>query len=133
MPSPLPPAAIALTHRWFPDLDLDRVRIVTGGPVCWYVRRAGRGAMTLAPYIFFGRAKFDPRDARSLALLVHELKHVEQVGRMGHIRFYLRYAAGLIRNGFRYSHDHPLEKEAYALQAAVFEPLRDALEGPWNV
>jgi hypothetical protein len=72
---------------WFPDLDLGTIRIVERGPVCWYVRNVVRqGAMTVAPYVFYGRERLDPEDPGSLALLAHELNHVRQYKRFGHAR-----------------------------------------------
>jgi hypothetical protein len=116
-----------LLRRWFPDLDFGRVRIVERGPVCWYARHVVKqGAMTIAPFIFFGRTKYNPCDARSVALLAHELKHVEQVRRIGRVRFFARYLWALARSRFRYSRELPLEAEAYALQATVLGPIEQA-------
>jgi len=104
---------------WFPTMRLDNVRVVTGGPVCWFVRSVlRRGAMTFSPFVFYGRAAYDPATLRSLGLLVHELKHIEQYRRYGHAVFLVRYFWAMGRNRFRYSHDLPLEAEAYAIEAA---------------
>jgi hypothetical protein len=109
---------------WFPDLDIERAHVVTHGPVCWFVRRVLRqGAMTIAPYIFFGRDEYNPANAGSLALLAHELKHIEQYRSMGHIRFLWTYLRDRRRAG-GYSHELPLEVDAYALQAVVEPALR---------
>jgi hypothetical protein len=111
---------------WFPGLDLAGVRIVTTGPVCWFVRNVLRqGAMTFAPYVFFGREPWDASSVRSVALLAHEVKHVEQYRRYGHVGFLARYFRDLAANRFRYSTSLPLEAEAYSLQAEV----RAALAG----
>jgi hypothetical protein len=129
VPATLDPDVVALMKPLFPRLDFARVRVVRGGPICWYVRRVTkRGAMTLAPYIFYGRAEYSVRDPRALALLAHELQHVEQVRRLGRFRFYAKYFWGLARNRFRYSADLPLEREAYDLQAAVLVPFGAWLE-----
>jgi hypothetical protein len=117
-------ATIETLRPWFPALDLDGVRIVESGPVCWFVRRVlGQGAMAVSPYIFYGRSRFDAASLGSLALLAHELKHVQQYRELGHLRFLLRYVRGLAGNRFRYSRELPLEAEAYALQAQVREAL----------
>ncbi len=114
---------------WHPDLDLGRVSLHDAGPVAWFVRTVIRqGAMTLGHRVYFGRSTFDPRNARSLALLVHELQHVTQVERLGLIRFFAKYAWALARNRFRYSHDLPLEAEAHAVQAAALGPLERLIE-----
>jgi hypothetical protein len=90
----------------------------------WFVRNILRqGAMTIAPFVFFGKDRFDETKASSLALLAHELKHVEQYRTMGHVRFLWTYIRDRRRAG-GYSRDLPLEVEPYALQAVV----RAALE-----
>ena len=111
---------------WFPDLDMHRVRLVQGGPFCWFVAHVLRqGAMTVAPFVFYGKSRFDPSRNASLALLAHELKHVQQYREMGHFGFLLRYFIDKARNGFRYSETLPLEKEAYELQAEVLKALQN--------
>jgi hypothetical protein len=109
---------------WLPSVSIGEVHIVSSGPVCWFVRHVlKQGAMTIAPYIFYGRAHFDPTSISSLALLAHELKHVEQYRAMGHVRFLARYFRDLAGNRMRYSKELPLEAEAYALQARVLVAL----------
>jgi hypothetical protein len=109
---------------WFPDLDMQSVTLVHGGPVCWFVRSVVRqGAMTIAPYVFYGKSSFEPASARSLALLAHELKHVEQYRARGRIGFLIKYFIDKARNGFKYNENLPLEKEAYELQREVEKKL----------
>ena len=117
---------IEALRPWFPSLALDNVKIVTNGPVCWYVRNvAKQGAMTISPFIFYGRDQLDPEQPSSMALLAHELKHVEQYRTMGHVAFLAKYLRDLAKNRFKYAHDLPLEAPAYALQHEV----REALQG----
>ena len=119
------PATAALLQPFVPGLDLGSVRIVEGGPVCWFVRRVLRqGAMTVAPFIFYGRSRFDAAGLPSVALLGHELRHVEQYRHYGHVTFLFRYLRDLAANRFRYSRDLPLEAECYALQARIAQDLR---------
>lgn len=104
---------------WFPDLDLDRVRLVHRGPMSWFVRTVLRqGAMTFAPFVFFGKHRYDSASPRSLALLAHELRHIEQYREMGHLRFLFTYSRDRIKAG-AYSRDLPLEAGPYALQDDV--------------
>ena len=118
-------ATIATLQPWFGAMPLDGVHIVERGPMCWLVRNVLRqGAMTIAPFIFYGKARFDASSLPSVALLAHELKHVEQYRAKGHVRFLATYLRDLAGNKFRYSHDLPLEAEAYALQADVLKALR---------
>lgn len=46
-------------------------------------------------------------------LLAHELVHVEQIRRLGLLRYWFRYVRLLLRHGYW---DHPMEIEAYAGQ-----------------
>ena len=116
---------------WFPDLDMAQVRIITRGPICRLVATVLRqGALTFAPFVFYGQAVYDPASLRSVALLAHELKHIEQYRRFGHVRFLIRYYWDMGRKGFRYRKDLPLEAEAYALQADVRKQLADAFSQP---
>jgi hypothetical protein len=113
---------------WFPDLDITKVRIVGNGPVCWFVRHVlKQGAMTIAPFVFFGRDEFDPKSGSSLALVAHELKHIEQYRQMGHVKFLWTYLKDRRRAG-GYSRSLPLEIEPYALQRIVRAALSEAVE-----
>ena len=119
---------ITTLRPWFPDLAMDRVHIVNKGPVCWYVRNVARqGAMTISPFIFYGREHLDPEKPSSMALLAHELKHVEQYRAMGHIGFLASYLTDMAKVRFKYSRDLPLEAPAYALQREVREALEAKL------
>lgn len=118
--------AVEKLSRWFPDLDLRRVKLVHSGPMSWFVRNVLRqGAMTIAPFVFFGKHEYEPGSPRSLALLAHELRHIEQYREMGHARFLFTYMRDRIRAG-KYSRDLPLEVGPYELQAEV----RAELEQP---
>jgi hypothetical protein len=109
---------------WFPTLDMRRVTLVHGGPVCWFVRSVIRqGAMTFAPWVFYGRSRFDPSRVASIALLAHELKHVEQYGERGRFGFLVRYFIDKARNGFKYGENLPLERQAYEVQRDVEKNL----------
>ena len=112
---------------WFPDFDMQRVTLVDAWPFNALVKNLLRqGAMTVAPFVFYGKASFTPGDARSLALLAHELKHIQQYRRMGYLGFLRRYFLDKARNGFEYSKTLPLEKEAYDLQAEVRRALENS-------
>jgi hypothetical protein len=114
-------------RRWFPELDFGRVRLVHSGPVSWFVRTVLRqGAMTIAPFVFFGKHRFDPASPRSLALLAHELRHIQQYAEMGHVRFLFTYMRDRVRAG-HYSRELPLEAGPYALQDEVRAALESAM------
>ena len=112
-------SVIQSLRPWFPELDFGRVHLVHSGPVAWFVRNVLRqGAMTIAPFIFFGKHRYDPASPRSMALLAHELQHIEQYRAMGHLPFLFTYMRDRIRAG-EYRRDLPLEAEPYALQEEV--------------
>ena len=109
---------------WFEDFDMQSVALVDAWPTNVLVKHVLRqGAMTIAPFIFYGKARFTPGDPKSVALLAHELKHIQQYRDMGHLGFFRRYLLDKAKNGFRYSKTLPLEKAAYELQASVLEGL----------
>lgn len=118
--------AVTALKPWFPDLDFARLRLVHSGPVAWFVRTVLRqGAMTIAPFIFFGKHQYDPASPRSLALLAHELRHIEQYAELGHARFLFTYARDRIK-ARKYSRELPLEAGPYAIQ----DEVRATLESP---
>ncbi len=121
----LDPTSISKLQPWFPNLDLGSISVVHDGPMCWYVRNViKQGAMTISPFIFYGRDYLDPTEAWSVALLAHELKHVEQYRKMGHAGFLAAYLKDLAMAHFKYSSGLPLEAPAYALQSEVQSALR---------
>jgi hypothetical protein len=114
-------------RSWFPDLDMQSVTLVNAWPMNALVKNVLRqGAMTIAPFVFYGKASFNPDSNTSIALLAHELRHIEQYRSMGYFAFFKRYFLDKARNGFEYSRSLPLEKEAYDLQAEVLKELRAA-------
>jgi hypothetical protein len=74
--------------------------------------------MTISPFVFFGKHKYDAESPRSLALLAHELRHIQQYREMGHVRFLYTYMRDRLRAG-EYRKDLPLEAGPYALQDEV--------------
>lgn len=77
------------------------------GLVRWYLRRAGFGSTTLplwTPTIYILEEHWYDHD-----LLEHELVHVDQIRRMGRLRFLVAYLWYQARYGYR---NNPLEIEA---------------------
>lgn len=117
---PLPDDAKLLLGRWFPDLDLDAIRVHNGIP--WYVPNRNRDtgeqniAYTEGNNLYFDTGYYDPSTASGLALLAHELTHVRQQSRYGLWTYrYLYLSDGEIRAA--------LEGEAGAVQGIVFRGL----------
>jgi hypothetical protein len=112
-------------ERWFPGFDMQSVSLIEAWPMKALIRDVLRqGAMTISPFVFYGKASFKAGDPQSLALLAHELRHIQQYRSMGHLGFLKRYFLDKAKNGFEYSKTLPLEKEAYDLQAEVLSELR---------
>ena len=126
---------VSLMQEHLPELDYHRVRCVYGAslPANWFKSLGGAKRLT-ADGMTFGNTIFLRRsvehglraplpagsasviDRATLALLLHELVHVDQVRRFGgEIAFAYRYALGFLSaRGYR---TNPLETEAYDLVA----------------
>lgn len=126
MPRRLPQDAIDSLKRkvWFPDPSVvDRARAVIL-PFCpRYIARRRR-AITLGHLIIFTKPKYyDPSSIQGLALLAHELKHVEQYRREGLPRFLWRYLSHWLKVGYDLER-HPYESEATEFEARVQAQLQ---------
>lgn len=71
----------------------------------WPLRHTWIGAITLGHTIFFKRRK----EQVSEELLLHELRHVEQIEKHGLVKFYLLYLWYSLRYGYK---RNPFEVEA---------------------
>lgn len=85
----LPPNAKRLLVAYFPELNLDEIRIKEGIP--WYV------PMNVAAYtnrncIYFARGNYRPESVKGIALIAHELTHCAQYKQHGTWRFRMMYA-----------------------------------------
>ena len=102
-----------MMRRFFPSLDLERVRFKTGCslPGNWLARETWVSAMTLG-YGIYVAGDHVQESWSALELLMHELVHVDQVRRLGsERRFACEYGKGyLAGGGYR---GNPLEVEAY--------------------
>jgi len=122
----LPPEAIENLKRqeWFSDPSVvDRARAVIL-PFCpRYITMRRRG-ITLGHLITFTKAQYyDPGSIQGLALLAHELKHVEQYEIEGIFRFLWRYLREWLKVGYDLER-HPYEREATELEARVQAQLQ---------
>ncbi len=110
-PQRLEPALVSALGAEVCDMDLSRVRVVAPARI-----PSGHGGLTLGRTVFVRRA-IDPNNEGHLALVAHELMHVRQAERWGRWGMARRYGVEWIRQ-LSY-HDHPLEVEARAFEAAV--------------
>lgn len=97
--SRLPKKTIAALAPYFPDINLKEVEIITGVP--WYVPMKA-GAYTDRNRIYFADGFYNPNSPVGLALIAHELTHVEQYKKHGKWKFRLLYSRSwlveLLRN-----------------------------------
>jgi len=88
--------------------------------VMWIAQRweSGAGAATIGRHIFM-RPEMWPLDRLpGIALLAHELVHVQQFRKFGPFRFAFRYLKDFFTKGYR---NVEFEKEAYEIQELVRE------------
>ena len=134
MPGRLPQEAIEKLKRkeWFTDPRVvERARAVIL-PFCPRYIATRRTAITLGHLIIFTKPRYyDPYSITGLALLAHELKHVEQYEIGGMLRFLGRYLSlqdPVGKEWLKVGYDldrHPYEKEAYAFQNLVEKRLKE--------
>ena len=124
----LPAEVVEVLRPHFPDdFDFAVVRIRSGIPR-WVVGRPS--AVTFRNTIYFAPGRYTPATSEGLALLAHELAHVQQFRRLGMWRFAARYLAAYIarRLAGRGRHaayfDIPLERAAREVESVVAESIR---------
>ncbi len=75
------------------------------GPLLWWLRAAGYGGITMP----WGRAYLVPERLHDPGLRAHEAVHLDQLRRLGPVRFVALYLWLLMRHGYD---RHPMEIEA---------------------
>ena len=135
IPEKLPECAFAILSRpeWFPNpgvLRRARLAYATGLPRLLSSERFAGGkiaAITLGATIYFRMENmYEPHTPAGLALLAHELKHVEQYLSQNLVRFYWRYLQDYTRHS--YGKKIKFEAEAYSFQKVVQEQLKKEFE-----
>lgn len=126
IPTHIPECAANLIARpeWFADPSIIlRVQLRQATGLSRFVS-SSRFAKRAVVAITFGHTinyreidGFDDQTPAGLALLAHELKHVEQIERDGLISFYFKYLRDYMR--FGYGEKIPYEGEAYAIQRKI--------------
>ena len=112
---------MALIEESLPTLNFARVRINTSGFSTRILNRIHAAGVTIGHYIFVTPQYSNFKSLQSLAVIAHELKHVEQVERLGFIHNALSYTREFALHGFKYSMDLPLEKEAYDFERIIIK------------
>jgi hypothetical protein len=123
---------------FFPTLNLDRIRLYTGGLRIGYIllliNRAT--AITFGKRIYFARGMLDDlvhSGLAGIALIAHELTHVRQYQEIGFLKFLNLYLRDYLRSRIN-GKDHytaylnvSFEQEAYACEKEIFEKLKTLL------
>jgi len=126
----LPQNVKRLLVAYFPELDLDEIRIKEGIP--WYVPMKV-DAYTNCNRIYFERGRYRPESPAGIALIAHELAHCAQYERHGTWRFRIMYAWGWLVELFRHSSfteaylQNRFEVEARVMEDMVYDDLSNQL------
>ena len=135
IPLHCPECVMAMLDRpeWFPDpqvLHTARLAYASGLPRLLSSKFFSGGniaAITLGSTIYFRKASlYDPHTPGGLALLAHELKHVEQFQKAKLVKFYAHYLRDYAR--FKYGKHIRYEAEAYGLEKAVKKQIKEEFE-----
>lgn len=128
LPSILPECCIRVLGRpgWFDPALIQTVRLSLANSFVRAIQRlAGMpiAATTIGTTIYFRELQyFDPHSPGGLALLAHELRHVEQyLEQGGVVRFSFWYVLGFLRGG--YGTGITFEAEAYRIEQVIREHL----------
>ncbi len=126
-PEPLPEEIIGVLSPYFPDFDLQRVRVSEGIP--FYVRGNPVGyADRYRIYLEPGAYRVDTIEG--IALLAHEVVHCRQYRALGTWRFRYRYLSSYFKNRLRGMSRKeaylkvPFEIEAREIEARVYLAMK---------
>lgn len=119
----------AILKNWYPELDLDEVKIVRGGVIAWFFGKFfNAAAVTVGRTIYLTEKSYwkpsDPYNVQGLSLLIHELWHVKQQKEAGTARWLSKYILDWIASGFRTIPFLPLELPAYEAQRKFLESAK---------
>lgn len=130
LPSALPEWVIMVLGRpgWFDPTLLGTVRLKLVNLFVRVIQRMAGvpvAATTIGDTIYFREPKFfDPESPAGLALLAHELRHVEQWREQGFVQFSIRYALEFLRHG-GYGPNISFEADACEVQRTAQEHLEE--------
>lgn len=106
--------------RMYPDIVLNSISFHEGLP---FYTTGSPHAITVGRTIYFAEGKFDPCSARGIALIAHELFHIQQgAGGPGvwfARPFYVWYFIQKVLSGWKKGRQHPVEIPAYERQDRV--------------
>jgi hypothetical protein len=124
--APLPDHVKEILAPYFPDFDLEQIRVFEGIP--FYVTMDAT-AYTDGNNIFFKPGAFDPDSIEGIALIGHEVTHSVQFERHGKWRFRTRYLTNWgkqytqHRNFTHAYYYNEFEIEARAMEDRIYSDL----------
>jgi hypothetical protein len=133
-PQKIPACAAYMLARqeWFDDPTVvNRARVAQAGRLARFLGHkrfsdTDVAAITLGHTIYFLKSeKYAPHTPAGLALLAHEIKHVEQYERQNRLVFYAQYLWDQVRHSYA---NVRFEREASALQKQVKKHIQDEFE-----
>nr|MDQ3806303.1 PKD domain-containing protein [Acidobacteriota bacterium] len=110
--------AKALLQPFFPNVNLDKLKIYTGLPWLW--GRGGFAAFTYGNNQYYYRGEFNELTSGGIALIGHETEHTDQFRRLGTYVFGIRYLYETLR--FGYGNDQ-FETAASAMEGNILSSL----------
>lgn len=127
---PLPLEVQQLLAPFFPDFDLNRVRVFEGIPRYVSIAAAGEPiGYTDRNRIYFAPGAYRIDSPEGLALIAHEIAHCRQYQQFGKWNFRAKYLSAYFRNRWRGMNDKiayaqiPFEIEARAVERKVLSIL----------
>ena len=119
-----------LLAPFFPSLKLEEVVLIDSGISIGKVIMTlfGASAITFGDNIYFAK-RLDQSNVFDVALIGHELVHVEQYKKLGMIRFLIRYLFEFVMNLAREKNCKraymaiSFEREAYRTEKMIFDLL----------
>lgn len=135
IPKTCPACVLAMLNRpeWFPNpetLQKAHLAYATGIPRLLsseFFAKTKIAAITLGATVYFrADGVYNPHTPVGLALLAHELKHVEQYLERKLVKFYSRYMWDYLRHS--YGKKITFEAEAYAFEKVVFKQIKAEFE-----
>ncbi len=130
-PRPLEQRTQQMLREIFPELDVENIRLRTGCrlPANSFKKTGSIYGMTFGYDIYWRNQVLNENDAHQLVMLIHEVKHVDQVREYGGLDgFACEYGKGYLAGGgelperLEHKRDdpyfaNPLEADAYRLDA----------------
>jgi len=119
----IPEHAITRLRPWYYEPSLRRAKIVRGSLFGLIFGASGQKAVTINQTVHLTRRADSPDTPAGIALIGHELFHVEQQRQSGWWRFFFRYLRDWRPAHRRRGWEHPLEKPAYERGREIRESL----------